>query len=204
MSDKDREYEEFLRLFEKEHPTVADTSIQRQEQKRCPANRPMSQRTPYLGRTVPPLNQSVRRNRTPQKSGYSRKRQAARKHRQQQRIIVGGSVLVLILLIIMIAVICKSCSGSKDNLAVLQGIWHYDQYTEYEFDGKGNGCMCIEEINHYEFTYIIDGDTLNIDFALDYVTDCEYDFKLENNTLTLIGGNGTANPGQEYTLERVR
>lgn len=111
---------------------------------------------------------------------------------------------MLIFLITVIVVICKSCSGSTDNLAVLQGVWHYDQYTEYEFDGKGNGCMCIEEINHYKFTYIIDGDTLKIDFALDYVTDCEYEFEIQNNTLTFIGGNGTANPGQEYTLERVQ
>lgn len=110
----------------------------------------------------------------------------------------------MILLIIIVAVICKSCLGNKNNLAILQGVWHYDQYTEYEFDGEGNGCMCIEETNHYEFTYTIDGNTLKIDFALDYVTDCEYDFKLENNTLTLIGGNGTANPGQEYILERVQ
>lgn len=63
--------------------------------------------------------------------------------------------------------------------------------------------MCIEKTNHYEFTYTIDGDTIKIDYALDYVTDCEYDFKLENNNLTLIGGKETANPGQEYTLERI-
>lgn len=88
----------------------------------------------------------------------------------------------MILLTIVIVVICKSCSDSKNNLAVLQGVWHYDQYTEYEFDGKGNGCMCIEETNHYEFTYTIDGNTLKIDFALDYVTDCEYEFEIQNNT----------------------
>lgn len=202
MSNKDREYEEFLRLFEKEHPTKLDTSTQKQEQKRSPANHSMSQRIPYSQKTVPPLKQSVERNRTSQKSVHSRKRQVARKRRQ--RIIACSSVLTLIFLITVIAMICKSCSGNKDNLAVLQGVWHYDLYTEYEFDGKGNGCMCIEETNHYEFTYTIDGDILKIDYALDYVTDCEYDFKLENNKLTLIGGKGTATPGQEYILERVR
>lgn len=29
MSDKDKEYEEFLQLFEKEHPPRADTSAQK-------------------------------------------------------------------------------------------------------------------------------------------------------------------------------
>lgn len=115
---------------------------------------------------------------------------------------MSSSVLASILIITIIVVICKSCSDGKENLAVLQRVWHYNQYTEYEFDGRGSGCMCIEETNHYEFTYTIDGDTLKIDYALDYVTDCEYDFKLENNNLTLIGGKGTANPSQEYTLER--
>lgn len=169
MSDKDREYKEFLRLFEKEHSTPDDTHIVNQRQKQISA-----------------------------------KRQASKKRRQRQRITVSISALVLVLLIVIVAVICKSCLGNKNNLAILQGVWHYDQYTEYEFDGKGNGCMCIEETNHYEFTYTIDGNTLKIDFALDYVTDCEYNFKIENDKLTLIGGKGTANLGQEYTLERVQ
>lgn len=169
MSDKDREYKEFLRLFEKEHSTPDDTHIVNQRQKQISA-----------------------------------KRQASKKRRQRQRITVSISALVLLLLIVIVAVISKSCLGNKNNLAILQGVWHYDQYTEYEFDGKGNGCMCIEETNHYEFTYTIDGNTLKIDFALDYVTDCEYNFKIENDKLTLIGGKGTANLGQEYTLERVQ
>lgn len=169
MNDKDIEYKEFLRLFEKEHPTSNDAPVLKQTQKQISA-----------------------------------KRQASKKRKQRQRITVSISALVVVLLIIIIAVICKSCSGNKDNLAILQGVWHYDQYTEYEFDGKGNGCMCIEETNHYEFTYTIDGDTLKIDFALDFVTDCEYAFKLENNKLTLVGGKGTANLGQEYILERVQ
>lgn len=169
MNDKDIEYKEFLRLFEKEHPTLNDAPVLKQTQKQISA-----------------------------------KRQVSKKRKQRQRITVSISALVVVLLIIIIAVICKSCSGNKDNLAILQGVWHYDQYTEYEFDGKGNGCMCIEETNHYEFTYTIDGDTLKIDFALDFVTDCEYGFTLENNKLTLVGGKGTANIGQEYILERVQ
>lgn len=202
MSDKDKEYEEFLQLFEKEHPPRADTSAQRQGQKRYLVERPMPQRTPHSGKPAPPLNQSVQRNRTPQKSGHSPKRQTARKRKQRQRTFVIISVLALILLVAIVVVICKSCSGSKDNLAVLQGVWHYDRYTEYEFDGKGSGCMCIEETNHYEFTYTIDGDTLKIDYALDYVTDCEYAFTVDGDKLTFIGGNGTAEPGKVYELTK--
>lgn len=74
--------------------------------------------------------------------------------------------------------------GGKKDLSVLQGTWYYDQYTEYEFDGKGNGCMCIDKTNHYEFTYDIDGDTLKVDYALDYVTDCKYTCSVDCDFLT--------------------
>ena len=59
-----------------------------------------------------------------------------------------------------------------------------------------------DETNHYEFTYDIDGDTLKVDYALDYVTDCEYAFTVERDKLTLVGGNGTAEPGKVYELTK--
>ena len=96
----------------------------------------------------------------------------------------------------------KGCAGGKKDLSVLQGTWYYDQYTEYEFDGKGNGCMCIDKTNHYEFTYDIDGDTLKVDYALDYVTDCEYTYTVDGEKLTLLGGNGTAERGKVYELTK--
>lgn len=107
---------------------------------------------------------------------------------------------IFILLIVCIVLICKSCTDNHD-LTTLQGAWHYDEYTEYEFDGKGNGCMCLDEENHFEFTYSVEGDTVKLDFVLDYVTDCEYTFAVEGDTLTLIGGEGTV--GGTYELAKV-
>ena len=75
--------------------------------------------------------------------------------------------LQTVIVILIVVLICKGCAGGKKDLSVLQGTWYYDQYTEYEFEGKGNGCMCIDKTNHYEFTYDIDGDTLKVDYALD-------------------------------------
>ena len=112
------------------------------------------------------------------------------------------SLFALLIVILIVVLICKGCAGGKKDLSVLQGTWYYDQYTEYEFDGKGNGCMCIDKTNHYEFTYDIDGDTLKVDYALDYVTDCEYTFTVEQDKLTLVGGNGTAEPGKVYELTK--
>ena len=110
--------------------------------------------------------------------------------------------LQTVIVILIVVLICKGCAGGKKDLSVLQGTWYYDQYTEYEFDGKGNGCMCIDKTNHYEFTYDIDGDTLKVDYALDYVTDCEYTYTVDGDKLTLVGGNGTAERGKVYELTK--
>lgn len=63
-------------------------------------------------------------------------------------------------------------------------------YKRQPQSSKGNGCMCIDKTNHYEFTYDIDGDTLKVDYALDYVTDCEYTYTADGGKMTLVGGNG--------------
>ena len=48
------------------------------------------------------------------------------------------SLFALLIVILIVVLICKGCAGGKKDLSVLQGTWYYDQYTEYEFDGKGN------------------------------------------------------------------
>lgn len=182
MNDFDKEYEGILKLLEDE-PACPDTSAQREKQD--------SQKRPAP-------------QRSPKKSGRSAKCPPAGKYKQQRWKIVSACVLALVLLAAAVVMVCKSRFGSEGDLTALKGVWRYDPYTEYTFDGKGGGYMCIGEPNHYAFTYTADGDTLKIDFAFDYVTDCEYNFELENDQLTLIGGKGTANPGQKYTLERMQ
>ena len=127
---------------------------------------------------------------------------SAKRCKARRRKIAVVSAVALAVLVLVIVLICKGCAGGKKDLSVLQGTLYYDQYTEYEFDGKGNGCMCIDKTNHYEFTYDIDGDTLKVDYTLDYVTDCEYAFTVEQDKLTLVGGNGTVEPGKVYELTK--
>ena len=148
----------------------------------------------------PTQRQSVPQARATTRTSHKRMRAKRRKARRRKIAVV--SALALAVLVLVIVLICKGCAGGKKDLSVLQGTWYYDQYTEYEFDGKGNGCMCIDKTNHYEFTYDIDGDTLKVDYALDYVTDCEYAFTVERDKLTLVGGNGTAEPGKVYALTK--
>lgn len=132
-----------------------------------------------------------------------RKRKAATKKRQARRLqLTVAGTAILAVLIIVIVVICQSCGAGNKKFAALEGKWRYDDYTEYEFDGKENGCLCLDGSTHYVFTYSVSGKTLKLDFVQQYVTDCEYTFTIEKEKLILVGGKGTAERGKTYELIR--
>ena len=176
MNDKDKEYNEFLEIYNKGN-----------------GNNPTQR-------------QSAQQTRTTARPGryLSSKRMSAKKRKARQRKIAVVSALALAVLVLIIVLICKSCAGGNYDNADLSGVWHYDQYTEYEFDGEGKGCMCLDGSNHFEFTYKAEGDTLYLDFALDYVTDCQYTYTVDGDNLTLVGGKGTAEVGKVYELTRAK
>lgn len=126
-----------------------------------------------------------------------------KRRRNHKRKIILISALAVALLVLVIILLCKGCNGNKSTNAELAGVWHYDQYTEYEFDAEGNGCMCLDGNNHFEFTYKTEDDTLYLDFALDYVTDCQYTYTVDSDKLTLVGGEGTATVGKVYELTKA-
>lgn len=129
---------------------------------------------------------------------YNRRRVAIRRRRRNQMILIM-TAFVLIFGIIIGIVIFKNRSNSKDKLMQFQGTWKYDEYTQYEFDGNGNGCMCPEDL-HYEYTYTVKDDMLKLDFKDDSVHDCTYTFQITDNTLTMVGGEGTV--GGSYELHK--
>lgn len=176
MNDKDKEYDEFLEIYNKGN-----------------GNRPTQR-------------QSAPQTRTTTRPGryLSSKRMSAKKRKARQRKIAVVSALALVVFVLIIVLICKSCTGGNYDNAELYGIWRYDQYTEYEFDGAGKGCMCLDGNNHFEFTYKAEDGTLQLDFALDYVNDCQYTYSVEGEKLTLVGGKGTAEVGKVYELMLVK
>lgn len=171
-SGKGREYEEYLRQYEKDHPPVN-----------------------YAKKDAPV---KVRKAKG---SGQKSRRQAAKAAKVKK--ITAAVITVSVLFAITAAIIIFKVCQKNGDPSVLKGVWYYDQYTEYEFDGEGKGCMCIDGSEHFEFDYKISGDTVKVDFLLNYVTDCEYKFTVKNDDLTLIGGEGTAEPGREYSLKRI-
>lgn len=118
-----------------------------------------------------------------------------RKRKRRRRIII---ICALSLVIIGIFIfIIKSVQ--QKNAKSLVGNWRYDEFTVYEFEVDGKGCMRLEELS-YDYTYTVKKDKLSLDFKDGSLHDCSYTFSINSNTLTLVGGEGTV--GGSYTLKR--
>lgn len=99
----------------------------------------------------------------------------------------------------MIAIITIAIINFLKPTDALKGTFVYGESVKYEFSGKGNGAM-YDSDTEYPYTYLIEENTLKLDFKDEAVRDATYTFSIENDTLTLIGGEGTM--GGEYILER--
>ena len=195
MSDKDREYEEIMKLFEQKYPESTNSDRQRQPQSRYSADCPVSQRTPQQRTaTAQPSRQTVN-NRTYSRQHIPQKHRTAQKRRQRRLTII--TVILAAVMILSIILIVKSCSGSD----VLKGTWNLDGVTVYQFDGNGHGSLNLPS-NTYPFTYEIKDNELRIDFESDAARDADYTFSVKNGVLTMTGGEGSVEPGRVYELTR--
>lgn len=187
MSDKDREYEEIMKLFEQKYPESTNSDRQRQPQNRYSADRPVSQRTAQTSRQ-PVKNRTYTRQHIPQK------RRTPKKRKQRRLLGISAAVLAIILLAVLIIVVAKSCSSGGDvpkgtdvlnGTDVLSGTWDLDGITVYQFDGKGNGALKLPD-NTYSFTYKTKDNSLSIDFESESAQDITYAFTVENEKLLLV------------------
>lgn len=102
MNEKDKEYEEYFKIFEQKST--------RQARQNTVTPRPTAQ------------------NRMPPRPGQQipRKRQSPRKRRQKKRRIAIISSLAAILLIACIVLICKSCTGKRYHFSPYYLVWNED------------------------------------------------------------------------------
>ncbi len=77
------------------------------------------------------------------------------------------------------------------------GTYAIDDYTSYEFDGKGNGAMCLGNTTKYAFDYTVKDDTVTFDFEDDRVNDTTFTFTIADGVITL-----TQSDGASYTMEK--
>lgn len=126
---------------------------------------------------------------------------AKRKKQQKHRVVLYiCAVILLAAVITAIIFILRGCAHNSSSAELLSGTFVYNENTEYEFDGKGNGCMYVENEYHFEYKYSVSGDTLMLDFEADELHDATYTFSLDNGKLTLTGGEGTT--GGTYVLTK--
>ena len=129
-------------------------------------------------------------------SESERMAQRNKKKQKQRRMLFGGAAAVLIVIVVVIVLIVKGCSGRTD---VLAGTWDFDGTTTYSFDGEGSGAMVLPSIS-YDFTYTIGGNKLVIDYINESVHDSPYEFAVDGDILTMVGGEGKV--GGTYKLTR--
>ena len=207
--EKENEYEEFLKIFEKSHSSVNDDTpedtpeIHRKQPLQEP-RRSTRQMPPCPGSTsrqnsAPLSEYPVRRTQPTRKPGMylSPKRKAAKKRRQRRLTII--TVILVVVLVLSVLLIVKSCSSGGGD--VLHGTWDLDGVTVYQFDGNGHGSLNLPS-NTYPFTYEIKDNELHIDFESDAARDAAYSFSVKNGVLTMTGGEGSVEPGRVYELTR--
>ena len=139
---------------------------------------------------------------------YRGQRTAQSKRKNPLRLIIPIVIFLAVAAVVIFALTKTNRAPAVDNSTAITttvtdnaliGTWNYDEYTRYEFVPDGSGQMMLDDTS-YPFTYSIDGDQLYLDFADDTITDATYTFAVEDNQLTLVGGEGTT--GGRYELAR--
>ncbi len=128
--------------------------------------------------------------------------QAEKKYEQRRRLLLCAAVAMLALFVVSMVFLVKGFLPGENPADALQGKWRYGENTIYEFRADATGYMCLQEESYYHFAYKVKDDTLKLDFEQTHITDCEYTFVIEGDTLTLTGGKGTVAQGVVYMLTR--
>lgn len=126
-----------------------------------------------------------------------------KKNGKTHKIIILSICIIIVIVAVVTAVILinrkdtnNQISESEDNLI---GTFYYNDSIRYEFKKNGKGAM-YDGNSKYEYTYTNDGQKIKMNFKNEAVHDATYTFKLENDTLTLQGEEGTT--GGEYILKK--
>lgn len=115
---------------------------------------------------------------------------------RQNKIWLADAALLLIA-VLLIAFILSLRSSQP-----LEGTWAYGETAEVQFGGRGSGKIKLTDTNtECPFSYAVNENALQINFDNDYITDASYTFTVEEDTLTLVGGEGTM--GGTYSLIRI-
>lgn len=92
-------------------------------------------------------------------------------------------------------------NSNYDNNSLIGTFLYEENDTKYVFKEDGTGSMSSGNYN-FEYTYKVEGNTLDIHFSKDEVQDAKYSFELKDGILKLISKEGTVSIGEEYILKK--
>ena len=124
-------------------------------------------------------------------------KQESTKKSKTSKIIWITIVAILIVLIIVVMLVLKlnKKTNNIENIDTsLLGTYSYEGDTKYKFDKNGRAISPQELYARFK----IEDSKLIIDFDDEHVHDATYSYQLDNNSLKLVGEEGTA--GGEYIL----
>lgn len=101
-------------------------------------------------------------------------------------LLISITSLIILLIVLLLFINNKSTSNK------IIGSWSLDKTTIYEFNDNNEGKMKVS-LNEYEFIYKIDNNKLFIDFKDESLSNFEYIFTLNQDSLILKGDNGEFN-----------
>ena len=107
--------------------------------------------------------------------------------------------LVLAVIVLGIVLLCRGCSQSKTtDVSSFNGTYYIDDYTAYEFDGKGKGAMLLGDTTRYVFDYSVKDGTVSSDFEDIHINDITYTFTLNGDAITITETSGA----NSYTMTK--
>ena len=117
-------------------------------------------------------------------------------------------IFIIPIVLVVIAVIGivffkqnKEDISNYDGNSLIGTFLYEENNTRYTFKEDGTGSMSSGDYN-FEYSYKVDENILNIDFAKDEVHDVKYSYELNDGTLKLISKEGTVSIGEEYILKK--
>lgn len=106
-------------------------------------------------------------------------------------------VLFVTAILLGIVLLCKSCSKTS-GASNFDGTYYIDDYTAYEFDGKGKGALCLGDTTRYVFDYSVKENTVSFDFEDMHNNDITYTFTLNGDVITIKETSGE----NSYTMKK--
>ncbi len=115
------------------------------------------------------------------------------------KFIIILATIIAIIIVASLIIINNNKNEFSGNVKIFNGVYKYNEDVSYQFKGNGKGIL-FDKQDKYKFKYDLNDTELFIKFEDETIEDSTYEYTLENDTLTIIGKEGTV--GGTYILKK--